>query len=426
MPIATYSLTQKCDPCGPPSSSGPALPTMPIESVTKCPTICTDGSLVGALDLKILPDGQPMVVEYYLQVLEVGDNPASIDLNLNPVFQRLARIDPMTLFVTQPLTNDVDPVTGIVTREGSAIFLGIASPNFGDLFIMPLEDGEDYYFRITQVTPSGGLSKPNYTIDYKLFGKVSDIPGLRLDLANKISDVDDYAFSTDQWLSDGVGLTTQSEDAQIARSEQAAWLSNLLCQWAKYYDPDSATYVTTLNDFRVYDTFVNNFMLTYNSITRQSYSSPQDALDALWHRGTTAYSRARINTVYDLLIGIGCMSDSIAVPNMYQSALISTYLSLPSVRDTTIEYIITGPIANVQGTSLADEPSLPLHQDGYIITNNYFTEVEANMTPIDKVVKAIADNNLTQTTMRNAISHLQTLSVPERYWVIPILYYGLL
>lgn len=417
MPIATY-IDDTCNDCAPDTTDQPAIATHPLPSITTCPVTCQDGTITSALGLRMLPDGTPWNVNYFLQILLAGDHPAVIDPMLNPVFQRVAQINPMTLYVTSPLSNTVDTTTGVGIREGEATFIGIVVPNIGDVFLAELEDSDWYVFRVLTVTSTTATGRTNYVITYKMFSRVSDTPWATLDLSNKVADIDHYRFDSAQYLAGGNGIVSDTAEAQITASEQSAWISELQCAWRQYYDADSATYVATTAEGRLYDPYVAQLM-------HRTYTPSQHLLSysasSLFGRAVSTYETSTATTLYHRLTGL-CQHTVFDTPKVFNRMNLPNNLALDSIRHTTIEFMVSvSPIHTDAGRDLATFTDTTIHADGYVLSQAYLDNNALLMNPIDVLVGSALSGSPTHDVIRQALAHHQTLNVVDQYWTIPIL-----
>lgn len=407
MAIAVYQSPSACVDCE--ETITPVFGAV-AEQQTYCPTTCGDGTVKRAIDVPMMPDGVMMKVDYFWQVHKDGDSAAAIDHMLNPVFQRLAWIKNCPIFVTTPLTNTVDPMSNMAAREGSGTMIGFA-PEVGDLFLMRLEANTVYVFRVTESSPINASNPNTFTVDYQAVQTLDAMPALVDDLAHKVYEGDVYNFNLDKYL--GGILPFESAEMQVEAKTVQDMYSQLTKDWEEYYDSDSACYVARFDTFRVYDPYVNDAMAKVLPYNRSGYR--RSALRSLWSREISTYHTEHVNTPYNASNGL----DTI---RLYERALVTAKFSLSHIRHTSIEYIVLaghglpvdvgGAMSLVTGTTV--------HADGYLISPLYGTTDPAR-TIMDQLVQATHEGTVTTTLLSQAYAHYATVSVADKYWIIPAL-----
>ena len=254
MAIAAYQQPSSCTACD--ETTTPVFGPM-AEVVTTCPTTCGPNIVTPEIATPMMPDGILWEVDYFWQVHHEGDSAAAIDHFLNPVFQRLAWLKKFPIFVTVPLTDAADPISGMASRQGSGTTVGIP-PEIGDLFIAPLENNTLYVFRVTEAIPLKASNPNVLTIDYQAVRTLDEMPNLMDDLAHKVYEGDVYSFNLQKFLSGQLPFESEAQQADAATVQTMH--TQVIKDWETYYDPDSACYVAKMDTFRVYDPYVNDVM----------------------------------------------------------------------------------------------------------------------------------------------------------------------
>lgn len=407
MGIATYEIPS-CNDCLD-TTVQPVFGTDTGESQTNCLTPC--GTMPSAaIPLPLMPDGTPWKVDYFLQVLSAGDSPAPIDHYLNPVFQRLAWLKDMTIFVTQPLQSSIDPDTNVVVKTGEGTIVGIA-PEPGDAFVAYLEFNNAYLFRVTDTETLTTSGAKTYKIQYSAHAIVANVPALLDDLAHKVADFDRYTFDISLYLKGQTPFTTTA--TQAATVIAATSLDSLLADWETFYDPDSACHVATVDGDRIYDPYVNDFM----SVISPYRKSPKcrNNMAYLWQRTVSQYRTPCASLPYNA-------KGNFTPVKLYSRTESRVTLNLDQIKHTAIEkYVHDGTSMPADsGTSLSLLTGTVIHATGYITTPLYGTTNPAK-TAIDSLIEAIHTPPMTPAIIANAITQYNTLPHSDKYWIIPLL-----
>lgn len=407
MPIASYS-PPNCVECLD-TVQQPVFGTVTGVSETKCSPPCGSTSS-SAIPVPLLPDGTPWKVDYFLQVLSPGDSPAPIDHHLNPVFQRLAWLEDMTLFVTQPLSVTVDTDTNITYKTGEATFVG-TSPEVGDAFIAYLEFNNAYLFRVTETQALTASGAKTYRIAYTAYSPIDNYEATLDDLSHKVATYDKYGFDISLYLQGKLPFTTAaSVEAAIVATTT---VDKLLSDWESFYDHDSACYVAIVDGKRVYDPYVNEAMQKITPVRRQIHA--KNNMSFLWQRSVSQYRTVSNKTPYTTASGF--------VPlKLYDRYLSKVAFNLDHIRHTAIELFIHDgtsmpaddgePVSNMVGTVL--------HAHGYVV-GQYYGTTDPLKTAIDSLIEANFAGTVTPTLIAQAITQYNSLPLQDRYWVIPIL-----
>lgn len=406
MPLATYTTPSDCNTCAP--EQKPIFDAM-HEVTPTCPTGCGDNVVKPVFDTHIMPDGILWPVEYFWQVLAPGDIPAPIDHMLNPVHQRIAWFKNYPIFVTQPLTNITDPITNTAIRQGGGNALFV-DPEVGDVFIAPLENNTLYVFRVTEHNPVTATSNV-HSITYQVVSSLDGMPTFLDDISHKVYKKDVYAFNLEKWLAGKHPLETA--EAQAAAANLSSITTTLQADWETFFDHDSATYVATTLQGRIYDPYVNSIM---SRIIPQRYN-PQRLrrLSYLWYREVDTYKFTVTNTPYTSLTGHSALK-------AYPRISVRANYGVSHLNHTSIEHIVSNGdgLPADSGVLLSTFDNITIHANGYLTSPLYGTSNPAQ-PPLDLLIEAIHTNKVTPTLINTVYTEYKALAKPNKYWVIPLL-----
>jgi hypothetical protein len=312
--------------------------------------------------------------------------------------------------VTTALTNAVDPVSNMASREGAGTMVGFA-PEVGDLFLATLEANTTYVFRVTESAPLTASNPNNFTVEYQAVQTLDAMPALVDDLGHKVYEGDVYSFNLNKYLSGSIPF--ESAEMQADTKTTQDMYTQLVRDWEAYYDSDSACYVARFDTFRVYDPYVNDAMVRVLPYNRPGYR--RSSLRSLWSREISTYHTEQVQTPYNTSHGFDTVK-------LYERALVTAKFSLSHIRHTSIEYIVLaghglpvdvgGPLSVITGTTV--------HADGYLISPLYGTTDPAR-TIMDQLIQATHEGTVTSTLLAQAYAYYAALDVVDKYWVIPAL-----
>ena len=410
MPLATYTQPSDCNTCAPEQT--PIFDAM-HQVTPSCPTGCADNNVKPIFDSHIMPDGILWPVEYFWQALAPGDTPAPIDHMLNPVHQRLAWFKNFPIFVTQPLTNTVDPISNTAIRQGSGNALFVA-PEDGDVFIAPLENNTLYVFRVTESNPVTATSDIS-NIVYQVVNRLEDMPAFLDDVSHKVYEKDVYAFNLNKWLAGKNPLETA--EAQAATTTLSSIASTLRADWDTFFDHDSATYVASTLQGRIYDPYVNQIMSRLIP-PRYRRQCPR-GLSYLWYREVDTYKLTCAASPYTAGSGH-------AVLKAYPRISTRARYGVSHLNHTSIEYLVSNGdgLPADGGLALDTFDNVTVHSDGYLTSALYGTSDPARPA-LDMLIEAIHGNTVTPTIINTVYADYANLSQPDKYWIIPLLLLGL-
>lgn len=140
-------------------------------------------------------EGYPWTVDFYGQILNVNNTVENFDPSTPNLTQPYYKVNKMVLQVSSPLTSNYDQSTGITTIQGSAITPYRITPNFGDVFLAQVDNGEDAIFHITSISRKTHRKDTLYEISYTLYCYASDKPEFVTALSQRVNDT--YFFNSD-------------------------------------------------------------------------------------------------------------------------------------------------------------------------------------------------------------------------------------
>ena len=406
MPLATYTQPDDCNTCTPVQT--PIFDAM-HEATPSCPTGCGVNNVKPIFDSHIMPDGILWPVEYFWQALAPGDTPAPIDHMLNPVHQRIAWFKDYPIFVTQPLTNTVDPISNTAIRQGAGNVLFVP-PEDGDVFVAPLENNTLYVFRVTGSNPVTA-SSDIHNIIYQAVSRLDDMPAFLDDISHKVYEKDVYAFNLNRWLAGQNPLTTA--EALAVENSLSTIATQLHKDWDTFFDHDSSVYVATTNQGRIYDPYVNQVMSRILP-PRYRRQCPR-GLSYLWHREVDTYKLTCANSPYTALANHANLK-------AYHRVSTRARYGLSHLNHTSIEYLVSNGdgLAADSGVELNTFDNITVHADGYLTSTLYNTADPARSS-VDMLIEAIHNNTVTPTLINTVYAEYTVLAHPNKYWVIPLL-----
>jgi len=140
-------------------------------------------------------EGYPWSVNFYGQILNRNNTLENFDPTVPNLTQPYYEVNGMILQVSSPLTSNYDQNTGITIITGSAIVPYSLTPNVGDIFIAPVDSGEDAVFIVNSVSRKTFRKDSIYEVNYNLLYYTSEEPGFITNLKARIQQT--YFFNKD-------------------------------------------------------------------------------------------------------------------------------------------------------------------------------------------------------------------------------------
>lgn len=183
----------KIQPDQPPVAAEQTLPQAIQEPAKSVFTALVPESKITSL-LKYV-EGYPWTVNFYGQILNKNNTLENFDPTVPNLTQPYYEVNGMILQVSSPLTSSYDQGTGITTITGSALTPYSLTPNVGDIFIAPVDSGEDAVFMINSVVRKTFRKDSIYEVNYNLLYYTSEEPEFIASLKARIQQV--YFFNKD-------------------------------------------------------------------------------------------------------------------------------------------------------------------------------------------------------------------------------------
>ena len=183
----------RLQPDQPPVASEQTLPSAIQEPSKSIFTTLVPESRIVSL-LKYV-EGYPWTVNFYGQILNKNNTLENFDPSVPNLNQPYYEVNGMVIQVSSPLSSSYDAANGITTINGSAITPYSLTPNVGDIFIAPVDSGEDAVFIVNNVGRKTFRKDSLYEISYNLLYYTSEEPDFIVSLKARIQD--SYFFNKD-------------------------------------------------------------------------------------------------------------------------------------------------------------------------------------------------------------------------------------
>ena len=113
-------------------------------------------------------EGTCWSVDYYSQILGEDEEPSPFDANQSGAYQQYLYIKRYELKLQSELNTSVDVTDQTVSVTGSAILYPYMKPNYGDLFIADVGDGNAGLFTITEIEKKSFFKQACYEVQFTL------------------------------------------------------------------------------------------------------------------------------------------------------------------------------------------------------------------------------------------------------------------
>ena len=168
----------------------PVVPEAPAKSIF---TALVPESKIASL-LKFV-EGYPWTVNFYGQILNTNNTVENFDPTVPNLTQPYYKVNKMILQVSSPLSSSYDQGSGLTTIQGTALTPYRITPNFGDVFVAQVDNGEDAIFHITSVSRKTHRKDSLYEVSYNLYCYTSEKPEFLEKLNERVNE--DYFFNPD-------------------------------------------------------------------------------------------------------------------------------------------------------------------------------------------------------------------------------------
>ena len=219
----------------------------------------TTATPLDKIDQRILgyfTTGSSWEVTYYRQLLGADDEPKSLSLEQDAVYQQYARIRKFIIKVSTQVSDQQDPKTLIFTNSGDGAIMAAFGPNVGDMFVADAGDGKPGLFTITNVERINIYTYSTYRITYQM--RIWMDKEYQANLDRKT--VYDYVFDPNGWLNGSGPFVTNAEQTLI----DACWTKLPLMiddYFSDFFSHDKASFMVPDQDAATYDHFLTKFLV---------------------------------------------------------------------------------------------------------------------------------------------------------------------
>ena len=240
---------------------------------------------------------------------------------------------------------------------------------------------------------------------------MTDYSAIYDDLSHKVADFDRYKFDINSWLAGNLAFLSALQVA--AANERAEILAELLNDWTKFYDPDSATYVAKTLQGRIYDPNVVEIMGRLIPLDRGGQCRHLQI--NLWNREIPSYYTSCSRSPYT-------HSTHLDEFQLYQRNQLRTGFSNSHISHTTVEWMVKSPkdVRLTVGSPFTAIPELTALATGYLTSVNYGTS-STDKTLLDIYIENLHAGTVTLALLKQVADYSLTLPVANRYWIIPLL-----
>lgn len=217
-------------------------------------TIAQDTKTTPAHTLMPMIDGSNWTVDYFAQVLTT-DSPLIQQGGTNSgTIQQYKRIEQLDLRVTTPLSTQQDTETKTMVVEGRAVVYAGFIPNENDCFVAAIGLGAPATLKVMTTEKMSFMGNAAYEISYRV---MSQDQAVLDDLISKT--VQTFVYQKDNIA---YGQSPMVEQAQVAVLDEIGVVVDTLVSnyMGEFFRKDVRTFVTPLQEYRVYDPFLIEFL----------------------------------------------------------------------------------------------------------------------------------------------------------------------
>jgi len=447
----------KLQPDQPPVTAEQTLPQAIQEPSKSIFTALVPESKITSL-LKYV-EGYPWTVNFYGQILNKNNTLENFDPTVPNLNQPYYEVNGMILQVASPLTSSYDMTNGITTIQGAALTPYSVTPNVGDIFIAPVDSGEDAVFMINSVSRKTFRKDSLYEINYNLLYYTSEEPEFIVNLKARIQDT--YFFNKDTNFFNRDVLIKPSVKEAIDR------LNWLVRESKEYYfstfaQKEAGTILIPGLPYKVYDPLLLGFLskiIDYKDIVdvpffrhnygENRYINQKSIFDLLFTRNTNTISG--INKRYSFI-------PSHMLPNRARLGTVfhtgADYIVFPIEpdTDTNIDKLVTGietsdfvesvistknyfiPNINVQTSNNNNVFNKQmLHalfvNDYYVVSENFYNYINNNTAYINLsyiellIFKHVTKQAIAKEDLVIAIEKYMEFSLLHQLYLLPVLWF---
>lgn len=419
-------------------------------------TLIPESRIVGLLRYA---EGYPWTVNFYGQILNKNNTLENFDPSVPNLNQPYYEVNGMVIQVSSPLSSSYDQSNGITTITGSALSPYSVTPNVGDIFIAPVDSGEDAVFMVNSVIRKTFRKDSLYEISYNLLYYTSEEPQFIVNLKARVQDT--YFFNKDTNFFNRDVLIKPSVKEAIDR------LGWLVRESKEYYfstfaQKEAGTILIPGLPYKVYDPLLLNFLsktIDYNDLVdipffrhnygENRYINQKSIFDLLFTRNVHTLSginkrynflpthmlpnRARLGTVFhtgaDYIVFPVDPDTDTDIDKIVKAIDTSDFIG--SVISTKNYYI---PNINVQTNNNNNVFNKQMLQslfvnDYYIVSENFYNYINDNSAYLNLsyiellIFKHVTKQAIAKEDLVIAIEKYMEFSLLHNLYLLPILWF---
>lgn len=403
-------------------------------------------------------EGYPWTVNFYGQILNKNNTLENFDPTTPNLTQPYYEVNGMILQVSSPLTSSYDQTSGITTITGSALTPYSLTPNVGDIFIAPIDSGEDAVFMINSVIRKTFRKDSIYEINYNLLYYTSEEPTFVKNLKARIQQV--YFFNKDtNFFNRDVLIKPSVKEAidrlnYLVRESKEYYFSTFAQKEAgtilipgvtdKIYDPNLLEFLSKIIDYNELvdipffrHNYGDNRYINQKSILDLLFTRNINMLPAINRRYNFVPSyalpnRARLGTVFHTGIDYICFPvnpiNSSDIDKLTPNINTNTFLE--NVKSTK-NYYLPNILVKTKNNNNVFSKSL-LHElfvnDYYIVSKNFYNYISDNSTYTNisyielLIFKHVTKQAISKEDLVIAIEKYMEFSLLHSLYLLPVLW----
>lgn len=404
-------------------------------------------------------EGYPWTVNFYGQILNTNNTLENFDPTTPNLTQPYYEVNGMIIQVSSPLSSNYDQTSGVTFITGSAIAPYNLKPNVGDIFIAPVDSGEDAVFMINSVSRKTFRKDSLYEINYNLLYYTSEEEVFISNLKSRIQQT--YFFNKD--------TNFFNRDILIKPSVKEAMdrLNVLVRQSKEYYfstfaQKEAGTIFIPGLPSRAYDPLLINFIsktVDYNDLVdipffrhnhgNNRYIEQKSIFDLLFYRNinlvnsintqyrfipsNTIPNRARLGTIFHTGTDYVCYPvNPFENTNIDKITLTHSDSSfMESVKSSKNYNLVNSNVTATNNVELFTKPIL--HElfvnDYYVVSENFYNYVNDNnmfdsVSFIEVLIyKHITGKAISKEDLVIAMEKYNEWSLLHKLYLLPLLWF---
>lgn len=404
-------------------------------------------------------EGYPWTVNFYGQILNKNNTLENFDPSVPNLNQPYYEVNGMVIQVSSPLSSSYDAANGITTVTGSALSPYSLTPNVGDIFIAPVDSGEDAVFMVNSVIRKTFRKDSIYEINYNLLYYTSEEPDFIVNLKARVQD--SYFFNKDTNFFNRDVLIKPSVKEAIDRLR-------ILTQESKQYyfstfaQKEAGTILIPGLPYKVYDPLLLDFLskiIDYRELADvpffrhnygdNKYINQKSIFDLLFTRNINTVSainkrynfipshmlpnRARLGTVFHT--GVDYINFPVEpntasnIDKIAPDAELNSFIE--SVKSTQNYFVPVIPIQAINNNAVFNQHLL--HElflnDYYVVSENFYNYVNdnsafANLSYIELLIfKHVTKQAIAKEDLVIAIEKYMEFSLLHQLYLLPVLWF---